>query len=107
MKLNNEKNIMLCQKALYSKQLQYYSKLCKLYSELAKLKGPDVTPDEVQDTYSEALALAAKGNLDFLKPENNLVYSNNYTTQKKKLRFLRNMLFILEDLLNLKKLLPF
>ncbi len=82
MKLNNEKNIMLCQKALYSKQLQYYSKLCKLYSELAKLKGPDITPDEVQDTYSEALALAAKGNLDFLKPENNLVYSNNYTTQK-------------------------
>ena len=82
MKLNSEKNIMLCQKALYSKQLQYYSKLCSLYSELAKLKGPNVTPDEVQDTYSEALSLAAKGDLEFLEPENNLIYLNNHTTQR-------------------------
>lgn len=76
MRLNSEKNIMLCQKALYSKQLQYYSKLCSLYSELAKLKGPNTTPDEIQDTYSEALSLAAKGDLSFLDSDN----KDNYST---------------------------
>jgi len=86
MKLNSEKNIMLCQKALYSKQLQYYSKLCSLYSDLAKLQGPDTTPDEVQETYSEALSLAAKGDLSFLESEND-IYSENEIDIFKKYAF--------------------
>ncbi len=61
MKLNKEKNIKLCQKALYAKQLQYYSKLCELYAELATLKGFDTTPEAIQQAYSAPLSAAVAG----------------------------------------------
>lgn len=35
MKLDTEKNVLLCQKALYAHQLYYYSELCKKYEDFA------------------------------------------------------------------------
>ena len=64
MKLDNIRNIRIYQKALYSKQLYYYSKLCELYKELATKQGPNATPEQIQNTYSTALSLAASGKLD-------------------------------------------
>lgn len=65
MKLNTEKNILLCQKALYSKQLEAYSGLCKLYARLAE-RHPDYTSGEIENRYAEALTNASKGDLKFL-----------------------------------------
>ena len=68
MKLDNIRNIRIYQKALYSKQLYYYSKLCELYKELAIIQGPNATSEQIQDTYSTALSLAASGKLDDFIP---------------------------------------
>ena len=78
MNLNTEKNIELCRKALATKQLQYYAKLCELYSELAKLNPHVRTPEQVQERYSSALSLAAKGDLSFLDSSENLVMDTRF-----------------------------
>lgn len=69
MKLNKEKNIKLCQKALYAKQLQNYAKLCELYADLAVLQGFDATPEDVQEAYSFALSKATANDLSFIEEQ--------------------------------------
>lgn len=76
MRLNNEKKIMLCQKSLYVKQLEYYAKLCEIYSELAKTQGPNVSHSSLHSRYNDALSDAAIGELGFLS-EN--VYGSDYS----------------------------
>lgn len=67
MKLDNQRNIKICQKYLYSKQLECFGNLCELYADLAKLQGPKATPEDIQRAYSKPLSLATKGDLDFDK----------------------------------------
>jgi hypothetical protein len=67
MKLDNEKNIKICQKALYAEQLECYANLCELYAKLAKFQGPKATAEDIQNIYAKPLSLAAKGDLDFDK----------------------------------------
>lgn len=79
MKLNNEENIIRCQKALYSKQLNTYSKLCNLYANLASSlssKDSQARPEDIEKRYSLPLSLATHGKLDFI--EN---YPENYFSQ--------------------------
>ena len=64
MKLDNLKNILIYQKALYAEQLHYYSKLCELYLELSKFHKSITDPAEIEKIYAKPLSLAASGNLD-------------------------------------------
>lgn len=64
MKLDNEKNILMYQKALYAEQLHYYSKLCELYLKLANLHKL-LSAEKIEQLYSKPLALAANGYSDF------------------------------------------
>ena len=75
MKLDSEKKVLLCQKALYSKQLAHYRNLCAIYRELAtytvrKLNmqdKPDATvADQLQDFYGPYLSRVSRGDLSFL-----------------------------------------
>lgn len=81
MNLNTQQNINLCKKALVTKELQYYSKLCELYARLAVMQNGELTPEQLQTKYSVPLTMAARGDIEFTKPENNIidgkkVYSN-------------------------------
>ncbi len=80
MRLNSEKKIMLCQKSLYVKQLEYYGKLCEIYSNLAKTQGPNVTPEQLQSRYGFDLTSAASGDLSFLSDQSPRFYEygSNY-----------------------------
>lgn len=82
MKLDSEKKVLLCQKALYAKQLAHYKNLCKIYKSLAdvairkgQLKAIKDEPlaAQVQKLYGEDLTKAAKGDLSFIR--------NNTTTK--------------------------
>ncbi len=81
MNLNTQQNIDLCRKALVTKELQYYSKLCELYAELAIIQNGRLTSEELQSKYSLPLTMAARGDTEFTRPENNIIngrrlYSN-------------------------------
>lgn len=78
MKLNTNKRVMLCSKALYSEQLKCYASLCECYQALAEHLGPHATALDVQKRYSKYLTLASNGDLDFLNKENNYIFSENY-----------------------------
>lgn len=78
MKLNNNKNIILCAKALYAEQLKCYASLCECYKELADKLGRNATAEDVQKKYAPYLSLASKGDLSFLEKENNYIYSEAY-----------------------------
>lgn len=78
MKLNTNKRVMLCSKALYSEQLKCYASLCECYQALAEHLGHNATALDVQKRYSKYLSLASNGNLDFLNKENNYIFSENY-----------------------------
>ena len=84
MRLNNEKKIMLCQKSLYVKQLEYYSKLCEIYSNLAATQGPHISPDKLQSRYAEVLSDAARGDLSVFaqSDEGHYQYGEGYKTPK-------------------------
>lgn len=82
MKLNNEKNILLCSKALYAEQLKAYANLCKLYEALSKNASRTATASQIQERYSEALSLAAKGDLSFTERENNYIFSESFKGAK-------------------------
>ena len=81
MNLNTQQNIDLCRKALVTKELQYYSKLCELYAKLAIMQNGRLTSEELQSKYSLPLTMAARGDTEFTRPENNIIngrrlYSN-------------------------------
>lgn len=78
MKLNNNKNVILCTKALYAEQLKCYASLCECYEALANNLGRNATAEDVQKRYAPYLSLAAKGDLSFLNKENNYVFSEEY-----------------------------
>lgn len=78
MKLNNNKNIILCTKALYAEQLKCYASLCECYEALANNLGRNATAADVQKRYAPYLSLASKGDLSFLEKENNYVFSQEY-----------------------------
>ena len=75
MKLDTEKKVLLCQKALYSKQLLHYRELCAIYKDLATIAVRKYqfknTPEasisaQVQDFYARYLSKATRGDLSFL-----------------------------------------
>ncbi len=75
MKLDNEKNIKICQKAIYSKELYYYSKLCETYQKLAEqaiLRNPNISAQDISTYYSIYLTKASRGILNFLNEPNDL-----------------------------------
>lgn len=78
MKLNTNKRLMLCSKALYSEQLKCYASLCECYQALSKQLGPKATSLDVQKRYSKYLTLASNGDLSFLEKENNYIFSETY-----------------------------
>lgn len=78
MKLDTNKKVMLCTKALYAEQLKCYASLCECYQELAKHAGRNATASDVQRKYSAYLTLASKGDLRFTEKENNFVFSEGY-----------------------------
>ena len=82
MKLNNRKNILLCNKALYAEQLHCYASLCECYEALADHLGKNATSEDVQKRYAPYLTLASKGDLSFLDKENNYIISENYQGAK-------------------------
>lgn len=82
MNLNTEKNIELCRKALFSKQLQYYSKLCELYANLANIQKGVRSPEDIQARYSTALSKAARGDLSFTYPEKNYIFAEDFKGKK-------------------------
>lgn len=65
MKLDNVKNVLIYQKALYTEQLHYYSKLCELYSNLSKFHRTFSNPTDLETFYAKPLSLATSGNLNF------------------------------------------
>ena len=76
MKLESKHEIMLCQKALYTKQLTYYYKLCEIYQALAnhalnkyKLKSSNDFPiaKQIEEIYGTYLSKASKGDISFLE----------------------------------------
>lgn len=78
MKLNNNKNVILCTKALYAEQLKCYATLCECYEALANTLGKNATAEDVQKRYAPYLSLASKGDLSFLDKENNYIFSQEY-----------------------------
>lgn len=78
MKLNNNRNIILCTKALYAEQLKCYAALCECYEALANNLGKNATAEDVQKKYAPYLSLASKGDLSFLERENNYIFSQEY-----------------------------
>lgn len=83
MKLDNEQKILLCQKALYAKQLEAYANLCKVYKDLAKEIKRDAYPNAsqkslseyVQRYYGDFLAQASNNDLSFLTQPNAPVFN--------------------------------
>ena len=65
MKLDNVKNVLIYQKALYTEQLHYYTKLCELYSNLSKFHKSFSNPNDLETFYAKPLSLAVSGNLNF------------------------------------------
>ena len=53
MKLDSEQKVLLCQKALYAKQLEAYANLCKVYKALAKEIKKEAYPGASQKSLSE------------------------------------------------------
>ena len=53
MKLDSEQKVLLCQKALYAKQLEAYANLCKVYKTLAKEIKKEAYPGASQKSLSE------------------------------------------------------
>ncbi len=78
MKLNSNKSIILCTKALYAEQLKCYASLCECYKALANTLGKNATAEDVQKKYAPYLSLASKGNLSFLDKKNNYIFSEGY-----------------------------
>lgn len=78
MKLNNQKNITLCLKALYAEQLKSYATLCECYEALANNLGEHATSEDVQKRYSTYLSLASKGDLSFTQKSQNFIFSQSY-----------------------------
>ncbi len=78
MKLNNQKNIKLCLKALYAEQLKSYASLCECYEALANNLGDRATSEDVQRRYATYLSLASKGDLSFTSKEKNFIFSQSY-----------------------------
>lgn len=57
---SNRRNVNICKKALYAKQLSIYAHLCKKYQQLADLnKG--LTPTEIEQKYSYILTQISSG----------------------------------------------
>ena len=57
---SNRRNVNICKKALYAKQLSIYAHLCKKYQQLADLnKGS--TPTEIEQKYSYILTQISSG----------------------------------------------
>lgn len=85
MKLKDQKSVMLCQKALYAKELEYYSNLCEIYESLAQhaidrhhlqeIPGKSVA-EQVRDIYGKYLTMASNGDTSFL--ENNRITTSTY-----------------------------
>lgn len=73
MKLNTAQNIELCKKALLTKELQYYAKLCELYEQLALMQEGNSTAYQLENKYTSPLTMAARGDIEFTKPENNYI----------------------------------
>lgn len=82
MNLNTQQNIDLCRKALLTKELQYYSKLCELYSRLANMQKGVISAEILQKKYASALTKAASGDLEFTKPENNVILLDDLSGKK-------------------------
>lgn len=89
MKLDTEKKVLLCQKALYSKQLVHYRELCAIYKELANIavrkyqfknKPEASVADQVEDFYASYLSRVTRGDLSFL--DHNGTTENGYLTAK-------------------------
>lgn len=78
MKLNNQKNIKLCIKALYAEQLKSYAALCECYEALARNLGDRATSEDVQKRYATYLSLASKGDLSFTSKDKNFIFSQGY-----------------------------
>lgn len=83
MKLDNKQKVLLCQKALYAKQLVAYANLCKVYKTLAGEIKKDGMPnasqellsEHVQKYYGKFLAKAAQGDLSFIDKENGPIFN--------------------------------
>ncbi len=83
MKLDNEQKVLLCQKALYAKQLVAYANLCKVYKKLAEEIKNDGMPNASQETLSEHvqryygkyLSKAAQGDLSFIDQEDGPIFN--------------------------------
>ena len=89
MKLDTEKKVLLCQKALYTKQLVHYRELCAIYQDLANIAvrkfqlkdTPNASvSDQVQEYYGKYLTLASNGDLSFL--EHNGTTERGFLTSK-------------------------
>ncbi len=83
MKLDNEQKVLLCQKALYAKQLVAYANLCQVYKTLAEEIKQDnmqnasseVLAAHVQKYYGPFLAQAAQGDLSFIEQEDGPIFN--------------------------------
>lgn len=92
MKLDNEQKVLLCQKALYAKQLEHYAELCDVYNLLAQelqkeLKtndSPESLSEQVQKYYGYYLSQAAQGDLSFLEDENCPIFNDRELSAFKK-----------------------
>lgn len=73
--LNNEKKIMLTQKALYAAQLEYYADLCETYQQLAATQPQYISASALQARYEDVLEKASNGEL----PEKNSNKNSNVT----------------------------
>lgn len=89
MKLDTEKQVLLCQKALYTHQLGHYRRLCETYRDLANIAmqrfhfkaRPDASVnDQIQEYYGKYLTKAANGDLSFL--EDNAILKPGSLTYK-------------------------
>ena len=57
---SNRRNVNICKKALYAKQLSIYAHLCKKYQQLADL-NEGLTPAEIEQKYSYILTQISSG----------------------------------------------
>ena len=83
MELNSKSKVLLCQKALYAKQLSSYAELCKVYKILAEEfkdsgmqnASPEVLSENVQKYYGAFLAKAAEGDLKFINDTESQIFN--------------------------------
>lgn len=77
---SNRRNVNICKKALYAKQLSIYAHLCKKYQQLADLnKG--ATPAEIEQKYANILTQISSGvSVDEAIEHDSILHGIDYET---------------------------